>query len=261
MTHLFGATSKLSTRAPSLVVWILSTADTRVPDSVAPASAAECAILASYGLGSTGQLSLFGHGEFSSKTLKATSRLDSPQSSAIWKRQVIAVRGEYSQRKSAGRATGGSASSSSENWPTPNTSPDAPNMGANRGGGKARARHKIQSLGKASQQWPTPRAEDSESCGNHPGAMDSLTGATRLWGTPTSRDWKDGNCADQDVPTNGLLGRESARFCLDTLPAQTTPKDGAECSKSGQTSRRRLNVLFVEWLQLGISGIGWTDCG
>ena len=32
--------------------------------------------------------------------------------------------------------------------------------------------------------WPTPRTEDSESCGNHPGAVDSLTGATRQWATP-----------------------------------------------------------------------------
>lgn len=32
--------------------------------------------------------------------------------------------------------------------------------------------------------WPTARAEESESAGNHPGATDSLTGATALWLTP-----------------------------------------------------------------------------
>ena len=32
--------------------------------------------------------------------------------------------------------------------------------------------------------WPSARAEDSESCGNHPGAVDSLTGATSNWATP-----------------------------------------------------------------------------
>lgn len=32
--------------------------------------------------------------------------------------------------------------------------------------------------------WPTARQEDGESCGNHPGAVDSLTGATKLWPTP-----------------------------------------------------------------------------
>ena len=35
-----------------------------------------------------------------------------------------------------------------------------------------------------SQNWPTARSEDSESCGNHPGATDSLTGATATWRTP-----------------------------------------------------------------------------
>jgi DNA (cytosine-5)-methyltransferase 1 len=36
--------------------------------------------------------------------------------------------------------------------------------------------------------WPSPRSEDAESCGNHPEAVDSLTGATRLWSTPQSFD-------------------------------------------------------------------------
>lgn len=32
--------------------------------------------------------------------------------------------------------------------------------------------------------WPTARTEDGESCGNHPGAIDSLSGATKNWLTP-----------------------------------------------------------------------------
>lgn len=36
--------------------------------------------------------------------------------------------------------------------------------------------------------WPTARAEDPESCGNHPGATDSLTGAVKMWPTPQSAD-------------------------------------------------------------------------
>lgn len=38
--------------------------------------------------------------------------------------------------------------------------------------------------GSLSSAWPTARAEDSESCGNHPGATDGLTGATAEWYTP-----------------------------------------------------------------------------
>jgi len=39
-------------------------------------------------------------------------------------------------------------------------------------------------LSKRMPAWPTPRAEDSESCGNHPGATDSLTGVIKMWATP-----------------------------------------------------------------------------
>lgn len=38
--------------------------------------------------------------------------------------------------------------------------------------------------------WPTARAEDAESCGNHPDAMDSLTGAVRQWQTPATDSFR-----------------------------------------------------------------------
>lgn len=41
-------------------------------------------------------------------------------------------------------------------------------------------------LCRAASNWPSPRAEDSESCGNHPNATDSLTGATKFWSTPNT---------------------------------------------------------------------------
>lgn len=37
-----------------------------------------------------------------------------------------------------------------------------------------------------SSSWPTARAEDGESCGNHPGKTDSLTGAVKNWPTPNA---------------------------------------------------------------------------
>jgi hypothetical protein len=46
--------------------------------------------------------------------------------------------------------------------------------------------------GNESSSWPTAmtytRREDGESCGNHPGATDSLTGATINWGTPSAHE-------------------------------------------------------------------------
>ena len=43
-----------------------------------------------------------------------------------------------------------------------------------------------------SSSWPTARAEDSESCGTHPGSKggDSLTGVLKTWPTPNAADSK-----------------------------------------------------------------------
>ena len=50
------------------------------------------------------------------KTSKDTSRLDSPQSSVIWKKMVTAQRGQYSARLKSAHLTNASESTS---WPTP----------------------------------------------------------------------------------------------------------------------------------------------
>lgn len=54
--------------------------------------------------------------------------------------------------------------------------------------------------------WPTARGEDSESCGNHPGATDSLTGAARSWPTPRAgeamakrHNKRHGRCLEQET--------------------------------------------------------------
>lgn len=55
--------------------------------------------------------------------------------------------------------------------------------------------------------WPTPTR-----CGNYNRKGLSATSGDGLatavnWPTPTSRDWKDGDCRDANVEANGLLGR------------------------------------------------------
>jgi hypothetical protein len=142
----------------------------------------------------------------------------------------------------------------------------------------------------AAQTWPKPRGEDSESCGNHPGATDSLTGAARQWATPRTitgggesserkkelgreesgggdlqsqvtdwptpkaRDWKSAE-GNQGMERNDPDLNVIASRYFHPDPATSTP--GAESSESGQTSRRRLNPAFVEWL-MGLPH-GWTD--
>lgn len=114
-------------------------------------------------------------------------------------------------------------------WPTPaanddNKTPEAhlamkKRMGERDGTGANRTA--ITSLNVLTQLWPSPRSEDSESCGNHPEAMDSgsvsrggerideplLAGQVKAWPlpmesawpTPSARDYKGAN---HELPTH-----------------------------------------------------------
>jgi DNA (cytosine-5)-methyltransferase 1 len=81
-------------------------------------------------------------------------------------------------------------------------------------------------------------------------AQYGITQQVEMWGTPTSRDHKDGDVTNVDVPTNGLLGREASRF---SLPAPETPPPGETSSNDGPGLRRRLNPAFAALLM----GLPW----
>jgi hypothetical protein len=68
------------------------------------------------------------------------------------------------------------------NWPTPDARDSQPE--GLEAGLRRLEKYSTQGLQTATLNWPTPRSEDSEQCGNHPGATDSLNGATKLWATP-----------------------------------------------------------------------------
>lgn len=70
--------------------------------------------------------------------------------------------------------------------------------------------------------WPTARREDGESCGNHPGAMDSLTGATKLWGTPQAHERQ----ADpRDVDHGVQLANQADTWRSPDAPGQGGPRN------------------------------------
>jgi hypothetical protein len=71
-------------------------------------------------------------------------------------------------------------------------------------------------LRNQAQTWPTARQADGESCGNHPGAVDSLTGATRLWPTPMS-------VPDSEASHNQLSG-QYRRQMDEALSLWNTPR-------------------------------------
>jgi len=109
------------------------------------------------------QLDLFA---YSSKTSKVTSRWDSPQSSAIWKKEVIRLRGEYSLRVNASMETmkqqhiRGSEFSS---WPTSRATDWKSTIGAK--SNAKRVENGLCNLGEyvhvMYENWPTPIQGDS----------------------------------------------------------------------------------------------------
>ena len=152
-------------------------------------------------------------------------------SSASWKEQVTERRGACSRRRKSARRTSGSVCSS---WPTA-TEGDSTNTRNATAGRNGPPGHAGVTLVDAITTWPTPRAADSESCGNHPEATDSLTGATRLWTTP-------------NVPNRGKESKESTRGSKTGVDLQTqadmwqTPRAGEneETPETYQARRMRM---------------------
>ena len=183
-------------------------------------------------------------------------------------------------------------------WPTATTG-DAESgqqkPSARRQGGENESL-RVAAITAAPRLWPTARAEDAESAGNHPGAVDSLKGAARLWASPKASDTRSGQVSDEVFEKNSRPLTEQATRAMDKLwatpeaadgsrgsethvrgnptllgdarrsmasqsghLAQTIETAGPTSSSGGRTSPLLcLNPLFVEWLQFGRSGIGLT---
>lgn len=88
--------------------------------------------------------------------------------------------------------------------------------------------------------WATPRAEDSESCGNHPGrGGDSLTGQIRtVWPTPygSSQNGINGVGGEDERPSANTPSLE--RMSRSFLPDPPTENSGSGSSPSDPTSRQ-----------------------
>jgi len=115
--HLSGRMLRPS-HTPSFHAALMSSlAGIRVSRLASMASAQATPTTATSGHGSQQELTLCGQDTASLKMSEATSRWDSPQSSAIWKEWVTRSRGDYSRRKKLAAGMRGSGSSFS--LPTP----------------------------------------------------------------------------------------------------------------------------------------------
>jgi len=206
------------------------------------------------------QLDLF---SASLKTSKATSRLDSAASSAIWKKMVTDQRGEYSQRVKSARLIRESASTS---WATPNTMDYLPQrseealirQATTTRKGRARPANLREQVNPTAVQiyqqpmkWPTVRVSSANGAsqkeleqGNPKRRLET---EVLLWPTPTSRDHKGGYKEDALTRKDG----KSRRF--DALPNAAIGGVGTD------VVRGHLNPDWVEWL-MGVP-TGWTALG
>ena len=182
------------------------------------------------------------------KTSRDTSRLDSPQSSAIWKKMITEQRGEYSQRVKSALLTRESESSS---WLTPVVQ-DSKHSGTNPGPNGKR------DLLVNQVNWATPRTADASGgprALNHKGQRitksdptktygANLSDQVRYWPTPSARDHKGGY-------QGGRI--RNGKVSFDTLDVAVQHHSGDK-AKVGH-----LNPNWVEWL-MGVP-TGWTGLG
>lgn len=255
--HLFGRIVKPSHANNFTVAWTSSLRATHASPSARPDNAKAPTIPAISGPSSAPATSECSPDMSSLKMSKATSRLDSPLSSQIWKKMVTQRRGEYSARLKSAQARSASASSS---WGTPRSSDGekGPNMSFGAGGTPLPSRAANWSTPCSGDDATTARPRLSRILTNR--KTEYLSRQTLMWPAPAARDVKGTNSEKHCTETG--TGRKHmdqlpnfVAFNFPTLhPHPTTSPHGNESSKS----TRRLNPRFVEWLME--IPIGWTDC-
>ena len=125
--------------------------------------------------------------------------------SATWNKRATPAGRSWWVLSMSARPTSGTVSGS---WHSPvaGDSKDVPYR--NDQGDKSKPR--LTNLGLCRQNWPTPRAEDSEQTGAHGGVADTLTSASRLWPTPAAQDGERGPERTEALQARGGGGKNPA---------------------------------------------------
>ena len=250
MRHLSGRTLRHSQQNRFAAWWTSSLAATRANRSRQQVTDSAQKTQDTSGRFYAEQYELFSPEECSSKTSKDTSRLDSPQSSATWKKMVTEQRGEYLARLKSEQATRERESSS---WPTASARDwkDTPGMSKSRPDRNGLGR--IDQLARAVYHNDSPPdLESSNSTGKNPAR----------WPTP-----KANNPSSTRKPGTG--GRELSQEAKNWATPETNPtgyqtKNGKVFPKLGSQTAGKLNPSWVEqlmdvpvlWTQLPTE---WTD--
>lgn len=169
----FGPTLPDSTVSDGLDRWISSWAEFRANRSAWPASARGRQTSDGSGPTSGAGFGTFDRDSSSWRTCRDLFGMDYPLSLETWPKRGSLRNGAVSARRMWERPTVESGYSS---WPTATVNGNYNRKGLSPTSGDG--------LATAVAQWPTPRAEDSESTGAHRDTPDTLTSATRQWQTP-----------------------------------------------------------------------------
>lgn len=97
--------------------------------------------------------------------------------------------------------------------------------------------------------WPTARTEDGESCGNHPGAVDSLTGATRNWATPD---------ANESSYSNGVFGQNLREQSANWPTPDAGTRQGFNTSPGPAGARPTMATAASQWMTPDVPNGGRT---
>ena len=222
--------------------WIFSVQAIRANRFPRPASSLDTAIRATFGPQCVTRLRELNPASCSWRTWKATLEREPAKYFGISSGLAIALRRDCSRRLKLARRTNASGCSFSA-WQTPRVTTGA----YTRDQGKA-GNERASLIGEA-ESWPSPRAEDSQSCGNHPQATDSLQGAISTWATPTATAGNRG--AYRKATKGGRLLERDIEIFPDTLQESEAGPIGLLLQKWTRPECPRLNPRFDAWL------LGW----
>ena len=235
---LYGTISAPSTASRGAERWIASLAESRVLHSAQPGSKEDSKTNAGLGTISSGWSMKFDPESSFWRTSQASLFTDSPASSEDWK--ILSRAGGVASGCAYPRAvwvplTEGK-DSSDFSWPTP------------------RAVQPPESV----ENWEKRRAKYAAQGQD---LQKNLEVEAMRWPTPTSRDWKDGACENQDVPSNALLGRVAVRWPTPTSQDAAGSGSAGYSTASGRSEGVTLTDATVRASRLGLPTVSAGESG
>ena len=244
-----------------VTAWTSSLVATRVSHLVQPESEQEQTTQDISGLTSQMELGFCAPESASSRTLRDTSRWDSPQSSAIWKKWVTRQRGEYSARLNAVRLTSVKECSS---WPTAaardykGTSPGY----LYRADGKSRVDQLPVAVDQAEAgNWPTPTVQEAGKIGNQANhGQLALSNHPALRGDVTREKFEKGKHGPAAPANHSTTGNRPESWATPRCSMAQDKQEDSGRHRLGEQIQHgttgKLNPRWVETL-MGLP-VGWT---